>query len=139
MPAVVAIESNPEALIVPFTEIGAGIEHLPPQERTGFVDQGLLDCLQPQGMGIRRGLLTEDLPFSNLGAVLESGLEVKGGKGGEAPRPRREDFETVEEYAEAYGNWLSENKGADKQTVGRVKAGIKEPWTWKKGHPGDRE
>lgn len=143
MPAVVAIESNPEALIFPFTKIKAGTEVLiGPSERTDFVDQSLLDRgLQLKRVEARRGLLTEDLLSSNLGAFPESVLEVKGEKGGKAPR--REDFETSdtgnEEYIKAYTEYLRTIKGMDPQTISRVRRGLREPWTWKRGHPGDRE
>lgn len=73
---------------------------------------------------------------ANLGASLEFVLEVKGEKDGKAPR--REDFNSEAEYQSAYLRHL-EDIGVDPQTISRVRRAFKEPWIWKKGHPGDRE
>ena len=52
--------------------------------------------------------------------------------------PKRSDFQSKKEYNQAYINYLKV-RNIDKRTIDRVARGLRNPASWRKAHPGDRE
>ncbi|MBL7150374.1 hypothetical protein ISS86_00405 [Candidatus Microgenomates bacterium] len=136
MPAV-SIEVSPEVQQVPLIEkVGVFIGYTPETERTGFAFPGLFDLARHPGVVRARRDLEED-PFPlNLDANLR--LDLKEKREGEPVRaPRREDFRTKEDYANAYRSYLIQHTNAGESAANSAWRGIMNRGWWKRRPGGE--
>ena len=135
MPAV-STEISPEVLQVPLMErVDIPIGYIPETERTGFVSPILSNRERyPGEVRARRNLVVEDSSLLNLDVSLELGLK---GKNEDVGAPRREDFKSKKEYADAYRRYLIQNTNVGESVANSAWRGIVNPGWWKRRPGGE--